>query len=134
MYSPSTVCRYTTFLRIKRSHVGKLYPTCDIALVWHSHMTLPHEYRSDTESLLGAVLPHDDALLERSAADELARLQRDTEALFARWGEQLFQCGGMYRGTPARLGLREREALLPGVTRGHTPPAAAPAAVHRVGP
>lgn len=100
---------------IKRSHVGKLCPTYDIDLVWHSHMTLPHEYRSDTESLLGAVLPHDDSINDRSPDVELAVLQKDTEALFARWGEQFFQCGGMYRGMPEKLSPAEREELMPGV-------------------
>ena len=110
----TSMCRYTTFLMIKQSHVGKLCPAYDIGLVWHTHMTLPHEYRSDTESVLGAVLPHDDSLQGLNPDVELARLQKDTEALFARWGEQLFQCGSMYRGMPERLGVAEREANLPG--------------------
>jgi hypothetical protein len=108
-------CRYATFLRVKGTHAGKLCTTYDIELAWHSHMTLPHEYRSDTESLLGAVLPHDDPINDHTSDAELGALRKATEALFARWGEQLFVCGGMFRGIPERLDPGVREAIMPGV-------------------
>lgn len=79
-------CGYTTFLMIKRSHSSKLCPTYDIDLAWHAHMTLLHEYQSDTEPLLGAVLPHDDSINDHSPDAELAILQKDRGCVYTLWG------------------------------------------------
>jgi hypothetical protein len=70
------------FLAILSKHEAKLCPTYDIDLIWHTHMTLPHAYRTDTRDFLGKVVDHDDSINDRSADAELAQLQKTTEELF----------------------------------------------------
>jgi hypothetical protein len=70
------------FLAIHSKYEGKLCPTYDIDIIWHTHMTLPHAYRADTQDFLGKIVDHDDSINDRSADAELAQLQKKTEELF----------------------------------------------------
>jgi hypothetical protein len=75
-------CRYALLLAILSKYEGKLCPTYDIDIIWHTHMTLPSAYRTDTQEFLGRILSHDDSINDRSADAELAQLQKTTEELF----------------------------------------------------
>eukprot|EP00892_Ulva_mutabilis_P007881 jgi/Ulvmu1/5465/UM023_0001.1 len=110
----SAIARYITFLSIRRANPGtKLCPTYDIDLVWHSHMSRPHQYKKETELRVGVHLSHDDSINDRSAGSELQALQRTTERLFSASGQEFFSAGGMFRGIPKQLTPEERDACLP---------------------
>jgi hypothetical protein len=59
-------CRYAKMLLLRKQHKATMCPTYDIDIAWHAHMTLPEEYCSDTEALLGEVYSHDDSINDRS--------------------------------------------------------------------
>ena len=103
-------CRYLTFLRLRKDHPdGKLCPTYDIDIAWHTHMAGdPHGYRRDTTALIGEHFSHDDSINDRDADAPLATLQTQTEAVFARAGLRFSEPGGMFRGTPTLLTTAQR--------------------------
>ena len=80
-------------------------------------MSLPHQYKADTEAIFGKHLSHDDSINDRSAGAELPVLQDQTERLFEEAGEQFFQAGGMFRGIPKQLTPQQRRDCLPGAAR-----------------
>jgi hypothetical protein len=55
--------RYNLFMHLNCDHEKTLYPTTDIAIVWHAHMiNLSQTYLKDTQRLCGRQIDHDDTL------------------------------------------------------------------------
>jgi hypothetical protein len=94
---------------------AKVCPTYDIDVVWHAHLSTPHQYKGDTELLIGAHLGHDDSVSDRGSGAVLGHLQASTKDLFRAEGLHIFQPGGMYRGEPFWHPSTVRDAALPGM-------------------
>eukprot|EP01034_Spumella_vulgaris_P030299 gene30299-37491_t len=55
--------RYNLFMHLNCDHDKTLYPTTDIAIVWHAHqINLCNTYLKDTQKLCGRMIDHDDLL------------------------------------------------------------------------
>ncbi|BFZ08986.1 hypothetical protein BsWGS_12025 [Bradybaena similaris] len=111
----SAILRYKKFLYLKLNNPGMfLVPCCDTDLMWHTHMLHPHFYKDDTQSYLSCLLPHDDAVSNRSPGSKLSLYEAKTRNLWRKvFNEKFSYYGAMYRGEPpnSKLNAMSREDI-----------------------
>ncbi|CAH1238406.1 Hypp5584 [Branchiostoma lanceolatum] len=94
--------RYKKYLFLKQSN-PKLFlvPCYDFDLIWHAHQNYPAIYKSDTDSILGRMLNHDDSVNDRSPGSKLLLSDTQTRQLWKKtFNEDFALNGAMFRGEP----------------------------------
>jgi hypothetical protein len=111
----SIVCRYMLFLELQRKLPQEpLCLTADIEVLWHAHLSQPHQYKMATETLVGCHLGHDAAAPSCGAAASPVE-QAASDVRFASHGSRRECSGGMSRGVPKSLSHAQCVAAMPGV-------------------
>lgn len=97
----NAVSRYLTMLEIMRDNPKNFVVPCyDNDLIWHTHQLFVTYYQSDTVSILGRVLGHDDSTSDRTPGSQLESGTSATKKLWKNIGKSFGVPGGMYRGEP----------------------------------
>jgi len=87
LFLKAAVAKYDKQLELKRRHPNQiLVPSYAVDVCWHAHMLNPQAYTHDTESILGKVMNHDDAMNDRTEGSSLLKNWETTQQI---WRDEL---------------------------------------------
>ena len=96
------VLRYKRYLELKKRHPTEfLVPCYDFDLIWHAHQAHTQHYVEHTTAYLGAALPHDDSVNDRTPGSKLSTGDNNTRLWWkAAYRTSFARDGSMWRGDP----------------------------------